>query len=309
MTNHLPFSCSRSSLAIGSALLLLTIGSGCGQAPELGPVANSAASAKIREAFGSTGGEPSGGSTVAAVSTGTGWGTLQGRFTYDGSPPAMRPYAANKDAAICAPGGKAPPQETLLVDSSTSGIANIAIFVRKTARVHQSAQPTVDSIVFDQKSCVFLSHLLPLTIGQTMEIKNSDNVGHNTNISGKNSFNQTVPAGSSLDFKPQKEEAVPQAVRCSIHPWMVAYYLPRKNGYFAITAPDGTFEIPNLPAGEELEFQVWHESATGPGGALVLATPEAKPLKWSGKGRFKIQLEPDGVKKIDLTVPSTALGG
>jgi len=221
----------------------------------------------------------------------------------------MAPYGVNKEAATCAPGGKAPLQETLLVDSETSGIANIAVFVRKASRVHESAQPSDDSVVFDQKACVFLTHVLPMTVGQTMEIKNSDNVAHNTNISGKNSFNQTVADSSSIDFKPQKEETVPKAINCSIHPWMLAYYLPRKNGYVAITEPDGTFEIPNLPAGEELEFQVWHERATGPGGVLVLATPEAKSLKWSGKGRFKIQLEQDGMKEIDLVVPAAALGG
>jgi hypothetical protein len=142
-----------------------------------------------------------------------------------------------------------------------------------------------------------------------MLIKNSDPVGHNTNIEGKNSFNQTIPADATIPFKPQKEEAVPVSVRCSIHPWMLAYFLPRENGYVAVTAEDGTFEIPNLPAGEDLEFQVWHESAVGPGKSLVLTTPEAKELKWSNKGRFKIKLAEDEVKDVNLTVPAAAFGG
>jgi len=75
--------------------------------------------------------------------------------------------------------------------------------------LHESAQPTNDKVLFDQKSCVFLTHVLPMTIGQTLELKNSDPVGHNTNISGKNSFNQTIPANESVDFTPQKEEAMP----------------------------------------------------------------------------------------------------
>ena len=75
-----------------------------------------------------------------------------------------------------------------------------------------------------------------------------------------------------------------------------------------MTAEDGSFEIPNLPAGEELEFQVWHESATGPGQSLVLTTPEAKELKWSSKGRFKLKLADDETKEFNLTVPSAAFG-
>ena len=64
--------------------------------------------------------------------------------------------------------------------------------------------------------------------------------------------------------------------------------LPRNDKYFAVTKDDGSFEIPNLPAGEEVEIQVWHERGAGPGGALVLPK---KDLKWTPKGRFKVKLE------------------
>jgi len=280
---------------------------GCQRADELGPIASAVSANTIREKFTDGAGE-AGASSETAVA-GTGWATLKGRFVFDGTSPAMQPYNANKDQATCTIGGKAPLQETLLVDSATKGLANVAIYVRKVSRVHESAASAEGTEVFDQKTCVFLTHVFPMTIGQTMAIKNSDNVGHNTNIEGKNGFNQTIPAGETIDFTPQKEEAVPVGVRCSIHPWMLAYFLPRNNGYVAITKPDGSFEIANVPAGEELEFQVWHESATGPGGALVLATPKAKELKWSKKGRFKIELTEGEEKELEITVPAAALGG
>jgi hypothetical protein len=289
--------------------LLLLVGlmvlAGCNRREELGPVGNLAAAEKIRESFSS--GEAGGGG--AAVATGTGWATLKGKFVFDGTPPEMQPYNVNKDMAACTIDGKAPLQQTLLVDDATKGIANVAVFVRSASRVHDSMKGGEGEAVFDQKVCVFLTHVFPLRLGTTMLIKNSDPVGHNTNIEGKNSFNQTIPADATIPFKPQKEEAVPVSVRCSIHPWMLAYFLPRENGYVAVTAEDGTFEIPNLPAGEDLEFQVWHESAVGPGKSLVLTTPEAKELKWSNKGRFKIKLAEDEVKDVNLTVPAAAFGG
>lgn len=285
--------------------MVLTVG--CNRREEFGPVADIASSQEIRAAF--TGGEDSGDEEEAAVATGTGWGTLKGRFAYEGEPPEMPLYNVNKDMEACTIGGQSPPQETLLVDSATKGIANVAVFVRSVSRVHDSAKGGEGSKLFDQKNCIFLSHVFPLTLGQTMEIMNSDPVGHNTNISGKNSFNQTIPANASIPFKPQKEEAVPVSVSCSIHPWMMAWFLPRENAYVAVTAPDGSFEIANLPAGEELEFQVWHESAGGPGKSLVLTTPEAKELKWSNKGRFKVKLAEDEVKELNLTVPAAAFGG
>ncbi|MCA9258934.1 MAG: hypothetical protein KDA61_07025, partial [Planctomycetales bacterium] len=78
------------------------------------------------------------------------------------------------------------------------------------------------------------------------------------------------------------------------------------NGYFAVTAADGSFEIPNLPAGEKLEMQVWHERGAGANNAVVVETPETKPLKWSKKGRFEIQLEENEPRELTITVPANA---
>lgn len=286
-------------LLVGIAMI------GCGRPQPLGPVANPDIAKEIRLAIAGSTGES--GAAAEEGPVGTGWATLSGQFTYVGTAPTMPPYNVTKDTSVCMPGGHSPPQQTLEVDGSTGGIKNIAIFVRDASRVHESAQPREDTVVFDQKQCVFLSHVMGLTVGQQIEIKNSDPVGHNTKIDGKsNSFNQNIPADGSVVYPLQREEAMPAPVACSIHPWMQAYLLPRDNGYFAITAEDGSFELANLPAGEELEIQVWHESGTGPSNALVPGTPEAKELKWSTKGRFKVNLEPDEAREIKLAIPSTA---
>jgi hypothetical protein len=100
---------------------------------------------------------------------------------------------------------------------------------------------------------------------------------------------------------------MPTMVTCNIHPWMKAYAVFRKDGYVGVSAADGSFTIPDLPAGETLEFQVWHERSTGPNGALGLAKPD---LKWTPKGRFQVKIEADEVKDIGtLEVPAAALGG
>lgn len=290
-----------SSLA-GLALLALAAALGCSRRPELGKLPDLTTAASIRTAM--MGDAAAGG---AAAATGTGWGTLKGKFTFAGDKPTLPPYPVNKDESVCAPGGTPPEQQYLEIDAGTKGIANIAIIVRKVSRVHESAEPkTEGETLFDQKGCVFLSHMTPIFVGQTLGIKNSDPVGHNTNIGGANTFNQTIPAGQVVPVQIKKEDAVPAPVRCSIHPWMISYLLPRKNGYFAVTKPDGTFEIPNLPAGEKLEIQVWHEWAAGPQGGLVLDAPELKDLKWSKKGRFNLTLKEDETRDLELTVPPSA---
>jgi plastocyanin len=286
---------------LGASLLA----GGCRKPTDLGPVVQVAEAQAIRAALGGAG-ETSADDSAAAADVGEGWGTLKGRIVFEGAPPTMPPYAANKDMATCAPGGTAPPQEFLLVDPQTQGVANVAIFLRNAPRVHEGAQPSGETAVFDQKVCVFLTHVMAVSVGQPMILKNSDDVGHNTNIGGQNAFNQTIPAGESVAYATKREEAAPVPVRCSIHPWMLAYLLPRNDQYVAVTAADGSFELPNLPAGTELEFQVWHENAAGANGALVVETPAAKELQWSKKGRFKVRLEQDEVREVEITAPASA---
>ena len=294
---------STMSLAFACAAVI-----GCAeQPPELGPLPRMNDAKLIRVAF--TGGETGdleAGADAAPV--GTGWGTLKGRITFASDErPQMPPYGVNKDQAVCSPDNRTPLQETLLVDSATGGIKNVAIYLRSASRVHESAGPSTEPVVFDQKECVFQTHVFPVTVGQPIDLKNSDPVMHNTNISGKrNSVNPAIPGGETLRWVAQREEATPAPVSCSVHPWMRAYVLPRENAYVAVTAEDGSFEIPNLPAGEPLELQVWHESATGAGGSLIVNTPEAKELKWTNKGRFTVQLEENGTKEIQVAVPPSA---
>ena len=56
--------------------------------------------------------------------------------------------------------------------------------------------------------------------------------------------------------------------------------------FFSISAEDGTFEIKGLPAGQDLEFQVWHEKA----GYVTTVKLAEKATKWD-KGRFKKKLK------------------
>jgi hypothetical protein len=289
------------------AALAMTFLSGCGRPLAASPRPQSNVAQEIREKLSSTAAATGGEEAVAA--TGTGWGTLKGRFIYDGTPPAPGKLNVTKDNAVC--GGSAGLTDNSLVVGPDKGIANIVIYARAN-RVHELAQPLEPKneaapLIFDQKQCMFLTHVAACQVNQKVDVKNSDPVGHNTKIDPQTGvpFNQTLEAkGQPLAYTPTREEAIPAPVSCSIHPWMRAYLLPRKDKYFAVTTSDGSFEIANLPAGEEVELQVWHERGGGAGGGLAL--PE-KELKWTKKGRFKIKLEPDETKELTLKVPPSAL--
>jgi plastocyanin len=288
--------------ALGALVL-----AGCNEQADFGPVADAATVETYRTALVAAG-ESAEGSEAAAEPKGTGWATIRGQFVFDGTPPQMSPYSVTKEHSICTVNGKPPLQETLLIDSASGGIKNVAIYVRDASRVHESAGPRNQPIEFDQKHCVFLTHVVAASVGETINIKNSDPTGHNTNILGIG-FNQLIPEGGAIPYKVQREAAVPAKVVCSIHPWMVAYLLPRENGYFAVTDDEGRFEIANVPAGEEIELQVWHESGAAPAGGLVGATPDAPDMKWSNRGRATLTLQPDEAKEIKVIVPASAFRG
>jgi hypothetical protein len=275
---------------------------GCAPERVAAPVVDTEAAGRIRATLASV--SAGGGPAAAAASTGTGWGTLKGRFTFAGAPPAARPLVVDKDTEVCSRGGMKLVDRSLLVDPSTKGLANVVVFARKTSRVKE-ASPPATPLVFDQKQCEFLSPVFAARVGQPIDVHNSDPIGHNTNIAGS-SFNQLIPAGQGTLYKPDAETGMPTMVTCNIHPWMKAYAVFRKDGYVAVSATDGTFTIPDLPAGETIEFQVWHERSGGPNGAVGLEKPD---LKWTPKGRFQVKLEPDEVKDIGtIDVPAGAIG-
>jgi hypothetical protein len=277
---------------------------GCGAQRLDSPRANAAAVATIREGLQGASQAAAGGSAAELAPTGTGWATLKGRFAFAGAPGQPKALVVDKDTEVCGKASKLFDQ-SLRVDGSTKGLADVVVFVRKASRVKEGAAADVKPVVFDQKNCEFLSPVFVGRVGRPIDIRNSDPVGHNTNIDGT-SFNQLIPAGQGTAYTPDSEMGAPKAVTCNIHPWMKAYMLVRKDGYAAVSAADGSFTIPDLPAGEPLEFQVWHARATGSGGGLVL---DRSDLKWSPKGRFTITLQADEVKDLGtIEVPAGAIG-
>ena len=227
------------------------------------------------------------------------WASLKGRFVFDGDPPAPAEITADKDVEVC---GKHKLVNEELVVSEDNGIANVVLFVRsKGVTVHPDLEDGSKSapLVLDNKDCRFQPHVGFVQTGQTLTIKNSDPVGHNSNIATmKNSpSNSLVPSNGSSDVTFSRDEAIPASVTCNIHPWMKAYLVIRPNPYGVVTGPDGSFEIENLPVGEELEFQLWHEK----GGYLDEFTLDGKKTS-AKRGRIDFTVEEGGTDLGDIVV-------
>ena len=244
------------------------------------------------------------GSDFSSGAQPTGWATLKGNFKFVGDAPKPATLMVEKDTEVCAPGGKQILSEELIVNGS-GGIKNVVIYLDTKIPVdepwtHPDAAPgNAQPIEFDQKNCIFLSHVLGMQTSQPLKILNSDPVGHNAKLSPKENpqFNQIIPGNSEAIYQPSSQESSPFPVACSIHPWMNAHILIRDNGYFAVTDENGDFEILNLPAGVELTFRVWQEKSK----FLSDVSVNGSAVKWK-KGRFTLQLDGQNEQSNTLAV-------
>jgi hypothetical protein len=219
------------------------------------------------------------------------WGTLKGRFVYDGKAPAPEKPDTSKEPA-CAKHGVV--DESLLVGDD-GGLANVVLYVSsKDVKVHPDFEKTAkDTLRFDNKHCRFTPHVMPMRISQTLELHNSDAFSHNSNLApiGDEPINPLLGADTKYEYKFRKAQKQPVPIGCNIHGWMKGYIVVRDDPYVAVSKEDGTFELEKLPTGE-LEFTVWHEKS----GWLKAGTADTK-----GKFKLKIKAGDDndlGVVKV-----------
>lgn len=218
------------------------------------------------------------------------WGDLTLQLTLDGAAPTAKKLDVNKDVGVCTMNGaKSHVDEALLVDKDSKGIANVvvALYLKpgsaKPAVHPDYAKSEKDEITLDNKVCAFEPRVVAMRTTQTLVLKNSDSVAHNTNVAALNNapINPILPANGSLKVSMKAEERLLVPVSCSIHPWMQARLIVRDNPYFAVTDKDGKLTIKNLPAGK-WTFQVLHENA----GFIQEAKKDGKAVKWA-KGRIE----------------------
>jgi hypothetical protein len=193
---------------------------------------------------------------LSTTSSAAEWGAIKGRFVVDGQPPKPSPLVVTKDQ-FCIDN---PPKNETLIVGEEGALANVAVYIRLGRRdkidVHPDYEAQLsESVELDNKACHFVPHVTLVRTGQPLVLKNSDPVGHNTNLGV---FNQIIPAGGQTPTKITRDAALPMPVTCNIHPFMKGWVLVQDHPYMAVSAEDGTFEISNIPAGKRA-FAFWHE--------------------------------------------------
>ena len=233
----------------GMGLLVLCLFAGCPEQAHITVTIKPVAGA----ADASTGGES------PAETAPAGYGSLVGTVTYDGSPRDLPPLVAAgdstlkpEDKAVCA--ATAVPNETLVVNAANKGLANAIIFLEKRPGniKPELAAPPSEKVLFDQKGCRFLPHVLVVQIGQPLLVVSDDSIPHNTHTRPKRNpeFNKLIAANerAGVPCVYKKPEWGPISVVCVLHTWMKAYYFPIDHPYAAVTEQDVHCKIGGLQA-------------------------------------------------------------
>ena len=116
----------------------------------------------------------------------------------------------------------------------------------------------------DQKKLMFVPHVLPVLTGTTVDFMNSDDVLHNVFSPDKccDKFNLgSWPKGQIKSFT-FKEPGCVATLLCNVHPEMEGYIVVVETPYFSVSAPDGSYDIKDVPPGK-YTLKIWHQKLKG----------------------------------------------
>jgi hypothetical protein len=153
--------------------------------------------------------------------------------------------------------GKTVLAEDTLVDAQ-GGLANVFVWVENPPPGTHTA-PAVP-VRLEQHGCLYIPRVQGILVDQKLEITNGDDTLHNVRaLAEKNRpFNIGQPPATAPRIKTFTTVEPGLKFKCDVHPWMSAYLFVMEHPYFGVSAPDGTFTLPALPAGT-YTLVAWHE--------------------------------------------------
>ncbi len=135
-------------------------------------------------------------------------------------------------------------------------LANVFVYVKSGLNGRTYEAPSAP-VVLDQKGCRYTPHVIGVMAGQPVEFRNSDPTMHNIHTmpievvgaaGNKEMDISQAPMGTPQQAVFKHPETM-LAVRCNNHPWMNAFINVADSPFYAVSDPDGHFEIKGLPPG------------------------------------------------------------
>lgn len=220
--------------------------------------------------------------SAAAAAVSPDAATLTGTVKLEGAAPKMANIQMSADP-YCQSQHSTPATDQDVVAGAAGELANVFVYVKN---ISGNFLPPATPVVLDQKGCQYSPHVNGIQVGQTLQIKNDDATLHNVhampNVNGQ--FNEGQPVqGMVSEKKFEKAEMTPFKIKCDVHGWMRSYMAVMPHPFYAVSAANGTFTIPNLPPGT-YTVVAWHEKFGQSEQSVTVGAKESKALTFSFKG-------------------------
>ncbi len=193
---------------------------------------------------------------AAAVSADA--GTITGVIKLNGTPPAMPAIQMAADPYCASQYGSAPPKDEQVVVGPDGGLANVFIYIKNISGNYPAPSTPVTLV---QQGCEYHPHMVVVQVGQPFQIKNADATLHNIHAMPNDNpqFNEGQPVQGMVATKTfQNAETTPFRIKCDVHGWMHAWMAVMPNPFYAVSQPNGSFTIANVPPGQ-YTLVAWQE--------------------------------------------------
>jgi len=210
-------------------------------------------------------------------------GKFHGRIVYQGPKPTRREVPMESDIRCREEHGGKPVYDQPVVVGKDGGLANAFVYIQ-TGLEGKKFEPVPEPVVLDQRGCMFSPRALGIRAGQALKLRNSDKVAHNVHPVPKKNYEwneSQAPGTPDAEHKFARTEVM-IPVKCNIHQWMHAYIGVVEHPYFALTGPDGSFELSNVPPGD-YTVAVWHEKLGDQTRQVRLAASGSEALDFTFK--------------------------
>jgi plastocyanin len=206
--------------------------------------------------------------------------TIRGKTTFKGVPAPRKKIGVmdNADCAKLHTEADQPLDESIVVGAGGE-LENVLIYVTKGLEGQKFPAPS-EPVIFDQKGCVYIPHILTLMVGQTLEVRNSDPLMHNVHLlpASNREENKSQPPGSpALNLKFRRIEAKPFRIKCDVHAWMQAYGMVLDHPYSTVARQGGAFELPKIAPGT-YAITAWHEKLGTQTQTVTVADGETREI-------------------------------
>lgn len=138
--------------------------------------------------------------------------------------------------------------QPIIVDSGR--LANVLVYV-KDGLGERKFDPPSTPVKIEQKGCTYRPHVAAVMAGQPVEFDDNDGTMHNIHPMPKKNgeWNQAEQPGGKPIIRSFANPEVMVPIKCNQHPWMRMYLNVIATPFYAVTGPDGSFELKGLPPG------------------------------------------------------------